>query len=93
MALEMQVVREQLQNVIAQRDNAAKTFEQCVGAIALLSEQLKMLCLQEEMQKQEAQALADKEADINHAATMDSMPCEGDAENGEVKQQEPLETA
>ena len=53
MALEIQVIRQQLQSCIAQRDASAQTFQQCVGAIAVLEEQLKVI---EEMKQQEESA-------------------------------------
>lgn len=59
MILDEQTVKEQLQNIIGQRDKAAQTFEQCVGAIALLSEQLKMIGLQQEINTQESQDVKD----------------------------------
>ncbi len=67
MALQMELVKQQLQNVMAQRDQAAQTFQQCVGAVALLSEQLKMIAVQEE--------LAKKESEVGEAAMMDDMSC------------------
>lgn len=98
MALDMQVVRQQLQSCIAQRDQSAQTFQQCVGAIAVLEEQLKVIVMEEMKNQEEAAKLeqerlkAEEEAgNVNHAATMDVL-LESDGEpNGEVKQQEQVE--
>ncbi len=94
MALEMQTIRQQLQSCVAQRDQAAQTFQQCVGAIVVLEEQLKVLVMEEMKQKEEAAKLeherlkAEKEAgNVNEAATMDSS-CPGELQDGEAKQQE-----
>lgn len=76
MSLDLQVVRQQLQSCIAQRDQAAQTFQQCVGAIAVLEEQLKLM-LAEDMKRTAEEAQKQKEAK--------------EKEDGEVKQQEQVE--
>lgn len=88
-------LKKQLQNAVVKRDQASQTYQQYVGAIALLSEQIKMLSLQEEMEKAEAQKLAEQERLAASAAVMDDLPVEqqGENDNGEVDQQEPCETA
>lgn len=52
MTLTIPIVKEQLKNIFAQRDNASTTFQQCIGAIAVLSEQLKMMECEEESNKE-----------------------------------------
>lgn len=51
MALTINFIQEQLKNVTLQRDNALATFQQCVGAITLLTEQLATLELETESNK------------------------------------------
>jgi len=93
MALEMQIIRQQLQSCISQRDQSAQTFQQCVGAIAVLEEQLKVILMEEMKKKEEAEKLAAESAksEAGDAAVMDGLPCEGEQENGEVEQQEQVE--
>lgn len=79
MNLDLQVIRQQLQSCTAQRDQAAQTFQQCVGAIAVLEEQLKVI-LAEEMKKKENPEVKDDK----------DCGCKGEA-NGEVEQQEQVE--
>jgi len=81
MLLDLQVIRQQLQSCMAQRDQAAQTFQQCVGAIAVLEEQLKVLATQEMAKAQDALAEKKKEEDCG---------CKGES-NGEVEQQEQVE--
>ena len=50
MVLETHVIEEQIKFLIVQRDNHAALFQQCVGAINVLNEQLKMV---EEQNKSE----------------------------------------
>ncbi len=98
MALEIQVIRQQLQSCVAQRDQSAQTFQQCVGAIAVLEEQLKVIVI-EEMKNNEAAAKLEQErlkaeqeaGNTNDAATMDGLPCEGEQKDGEVEHQEQVE--
>lgn len=80
MLLDLQVIRQQLQSCIAQRDQAAQTFQQCVGAIAVLEEQLKVLAAQEMAKAKEA--IAEKKDE--------DCGCKGETD-GEVKQQEQVE--
>lgn len=67
--LQAETISEQLRNVIEQRDQAQQTFHQCVGAIALLSEQLNM-CTQQQMIKE-----ADEQKD---------EPCKGESVDEQV---------
>ena len=55
MALMMQTVRDQLQNLIKQRDNHSLLFQQCVGAVSVLSEQIRLLELENESNKCEGE--------------------------------------
>ncbi len=98
MSLDMRIIREQLQSCISQRDQSAQTFQQCVGAIAVLEEQLKV-CVMEEIKRAEEQAKLDEEKlkaeqqkalEAGDAAVMDGLP-EGEP-NGKAIEQEPVET-
>jgi hypothetical protein len=74
MALELEIIKQQLQSCIAQRDKAAQTFQQCVGAIAVLEEQLKVM-MAREMEK-EKEELAAKLAVEAREAVMDCQPAQ-----------------
>ncbi len=52
MSLTIQSIEEQLKNVCAQRDQASTTFQQCIGAVAILSEQLRILNVEEQSNKE-----------------------------------------
>jgi hypothetical protein len=48
MSLKIETIQQQLQSLISQRDNYSHMVQQCIGAISVLSEQLKMLELEDE---------------------------------------------
>jgi metal-responsive CopG/Arc/MetJ family transcriptional regulator len=48
MGLKIEIIKEQIQSLMTQRDNYAQMYQQCVGAISVLSEQLKMVELEDE---------------------------------------------
>lgn len=50
MSLSVDAIKEQIKNLQYQRDLAAERYQQCVGAIAILSEQLNM-CAEAELKK------------------------------------------
>ena len=54
MTLAVETLKEQLKNIIAQRDEAQHRYIQCLGAITVLSEQLN-LCESQDAAKQEEQ--------------------------------------
>lgn len=97
MALQVDIIKHQMQSCMAQRDRAFETYQQCVGAISILQEQLNVI-MGEELQKVEEQRAAllkegvqPNPEDVNDAATMDGLPCEGELKDGEVEQQEQVE--
>jgi hypothetical protein len=57
MSLAVETLKEQLNNVIKQRDSAQHTYIQCLGAITILSEQINMChaaeCAAQQEDKQE----------------------------------------
>ncbi len=52
MALEIHALQAQLQNLIAQKDQFAQSYQQCVGAICIVKEQIKLVTAQEEENKE-----------------------------------------
>ncbi len=84
MGLDISFIRQQVQSLIAQRDQAAHTFQQCVGAISILEEQVRFI-VEMEMAANEAS----KEA-VDCSAVMDTL-CEGVQEyvkvDGETEEQ------
>jgi len=104
MVLDMQVIRHQLQSCIMQRDEAAHKFQQCVGAISILEEQLKVIAQglanpakkEEDCGCKEGTSPEDCECEEEKkegGAVMDGLPCEGEQQDGQVEQQEPVEAS
>lgn len=85
MGLEAIVIRQQMDSLVMQRDEAAHKYQQCVGAISILQEQMRFL-VEQEMAEQEAARVA-----ASQAAVMDCM--EGAQLDGQVEQQEPEQVA
>lgn len=70
MGLQIQTVKDQLENLIKQRDAHSQMYQQCVGAISVLSEQLKMLELEDESK---IQTETDNDVDNREAALTEGL--------------------
>lgn len=97
MSLEVTIIKRQLQSCVAQRDQSAQTFQQCVGAIAVLEEQLKVVLMEEAKKHHEVvnleqeQLNSDYQEDIESVSNAIMESCQGGIKNGEVKQQTSIE--
>lgn len=74
MGLEIKIIKEQLENLIKQRDNHAALFQQCAGAISVLSEQLQMLQSEDDSNQDNLEPMdcIDVEGEFNNGRKMDS---------------------
>ena len=75
MSMTLEQLRKQLGNCIEQRDQYASAFQQAIGAINLLQEQIKMLMLEEALAKKKAEEDA-----ANLAAETAKAAAEAEAE-------------
>jgi len=68
MALEIQTLKQQLQNLIAQRDQVSQNYQQYIGAISILQEQIKMVEAQEEETNKEISDGGKMDSECNQEA-------------------------
>jgi len=52
MPLDANIIHQQMKNLVEQREKSLNSFQQCVGAISVLQEQLKFISETEEKSKE-----------------------------------------
>ncbi len=62
MTLDAKIIEQQIKNLSTERDRCAQIFQQCVGAIAALQEQLNFIAEEEKKGKDIAPAESEGEA-------------------------------